>query len=1113
MQPSRHKTQPPSSTLLRKSALLCLLAGFTCLTARVEAAISVGSLPGGTGTNTFDATPAVADWSTTTTNALGVNGDITTVAALDADVNAKMDAAYFTNALPTSSTQPISTSVSARRNTTSNYLATLPSASTSKYVVLMATLQNNSGTDLIGVDVSYDLGTNLPAAGVTGVEEIPGHRVYYSLTGATGSWAVVAALSGSTAGPVSGTVSLGAWATNALLYLLWVDDNGSINPEPAYTIDNWRAVPTRPKDLSFQQGVNGYTGAADTEIRGGSPDTDFSTVTVLNPDGSDGGEVHCLLRFDNIFGPGLAQIPLGKTILKATLTLDLTGDGTLINLHRVNKAWEATNTWNQFDPVSLDGVLAGSYFARSADDTEAVFTPDASFDPAAVGVHDIDLPVATIQAWADGTATNYGWALVPTGDDGMDISSSEAATVSLRPKLSITWGEAGAAVVEGITATPTGFRIQITDGAGQAAINTNTIVVKLDSFDITAACVVVQAGNNITVTYTAPTWFVSGSTHLANITFSDLSTPPKLLATDLPFQVVTYATIPASYALTVADIATNKPGFRWRVHQNTLLTANNNQRPLDQLDGKLIDPNTTLPYANEADPTFQGVALAPANPADPVWTPLRFDITNVINMSQTAGENNRNFPNDEAMPGIPFDLQGIAGELITYLELPAGILTMGVSSDDGFRTTAVNPWALPQGDMLGEIVSSGERIFTYAVTQPGIYAMRTVWEESTGGASLEWFTVQNGTNVLVNDTANGGLRAYRETLSPFIESLNPMPGTANVPFSTTIDATLADGSAYTVQTSSIKLWLNGVSVTPAINRPPGTNITTVTFDPPGDLVPETPYTVRIEYGDNATPPNTRTVEYTFTTTITSSPLLVIDDTKLWRYINDGTDQGTAWQTKDFNDTAWLEGPAVLAAETGATIEPIRTTLVRDANGDGTLDIITDYFRTRFTLATIPFGGRLQLRYLVDDAAVFYINGVEVHRSSNMPSGPVTYTTLANPDHEGRDHYDGPFLIVVTNLVVGTNVMAVEVHQNSATSSDVVFGAELSAVTSVPPATTTPAQFINVRREAGGLRLEWTGTGTLEQAGAVTGPWTTSTSQSNPQIVPTTDAAAFYRIKQ
>ncbi len=1101
---------------LLASALIA--AGLACLTARVEASISVGPLPTGTGTNTFDSLPAATEWATA--SVAGAAGDLTNAAAMDAYVNANTSAAGITTALAIDATDipPTNAAAGTARyftNATDRFLQTSPTSV--RYNVLMATLQNNSGGSLAALNVAYDLG-NLMTPGRTVAEEIPGHRVYYSQTGTAGSWTPAPSLSGGTVGRVNGTLSLGAWASGALLYILWVDDNaaasrstsGAGTSEGCYTIDNWDAVGIK-KDVAFQQGVDGYTGAVDTLLHGGgTADTEYSTAIEITCDGSDSGEAHNLIRFNNLFGSGPGQVPLGKTIQKVTLTLNITDPGDLINLHRMNRDWAATNTWNEFDPVNLDGVLSGSYTARTADDTEAAFTPDASFTANGTVPYffDIDIAVATVQAWADGTATNYGWALVPTAGGGMDWTTSDNATNSLRPKLTITWGEAGAAVVEGITATPAGFKIQVTDGAGPKAVNTNTIVVKLDGVNVTAACAITQAGTAITVTYAAPALFASGSAHTANITFSDVDAPPKQQSTDLPFPVVTYATIPAGYALTAADIATNEPGFRWRVHQNALLTADNNQRPLDQLDGKLIDPGTGLPYVNEADPNFQGVALAPASPADPAWAPLKFDITNVINMSQVAGENNRYFPNDEAMPGIPSDLSGIAGELITYLELPVGVHTMGVSSDDGSRTTAVNPYVLPQGVMLGEHVSSGETIFTFAVSQVGIYAMRTVWEESGGGAHIEWFTVKaDGTKVLVNDTANGGVRAYRETLSPYVQSLNPLPGATGVPLSTTIDITLADGSVSKVRTSSVKLWLNGSSVTPTVNKPAGTNITTVTFDPPGNLAPETPYTVRLEFADDATPSRTNTAEYTFTTAYTSTLLFAIDDTMQWRYSNDGSDQGTAWRAKDFVDGAWPVGPALLALEGSATVEPIRTPLIRDANGDGTADIVTDYFRGRFTLASLPSGGRLLLRYVLDDGAVFYINGQEVHRFG-IGAGPVTYSTLA-ADHEGRDHYDGPILIEATNLVVGVNVMAVEVHQTGATSSDVIFGAELSTVTSTPPA---PLQFMNVRREAGGLRLEWTGTGTLQQAGVVTGPYTNAPSQSNPQIVPTPGAAGFYRLK-
>ena len=53
----------------------------------------------------------------------------------------------------------------------------------------------------------------------------------------------------------------------------------------------------------------------------------------------------------------------------------------------------------------------------------------------------------------------------------------------------------------------------------------------------------------------------------------------------------------------------------------------------------------------------------------------------------------------------------------------------------------------------------------------------------------------------------------------------------------------------------------------------------------------------------------------------------------------------------------------------------------------------------------------------------------------------------------------------------------------------------------------------VRLEGGGLKIAWTGAGTLEQAGVVTGPYTNAPSQTNPQTIPVTAPAMFYRLKQ
>ncbi|MBI4663576.1 MAG: DNRLRE domain-containing protein [Verrucomicrobia bacterium] len=183
-------------------------------------------------------------------------------------------------------------------------------------------------------------------------------------------------------------------------------------------------------------------------------------------------------------------------------------------------------------------------------------------------------------------------------------------------------------------------------------------------------------------------------------------------------------------------------------------------------------------------------------------------------------------------------------------------------------------------------------------------------------------------------------------------------------------------------------------------------------------------------------------------------LVAIDDKTKWRYENTGKDLGTAWKDKGYNDSAWPEGAPLLALETGAVADTIRTPLKRQSpTGQG---IITDYFRTRFTLTSDPTKAKLSIRHVVDDGFVLYLNGTEVYRFS-MPAGTVTATTAAT-SHENA--YAGPFDIPVTALVTGENVLAAEVHQTDTGSSDVVFGLELIATVPAGAAPPPPAPQLN-----------------------------------------------------
>jgi hypothetical protein len=52
-----------------------------------------------------------------------------------------------------------------------------------------------------------------------------------------------------------------------------------------------------------------------------------------------------------------------------------------------------------------------------------------------------------------------------------------------------------------------------------------------------------------------------------------------------------------------------------------------------------------------------------------------------------SGGGQGNFPNDTPnVPGISSPGDNFALEIITFIDLPAGVVKMGVNSDDGFRT-------------------------------------------------------------------------------------------------------------------------------------------------------------------------------------------------------------------------------------------------------------------------------------------------------------------------------------------------------------------------------------------------------------------------------------------
>jgi len=234
---------------------------------------------------------------------------------------------------------------------------------------------------------------------------------------------------------------------------------------------------------------------------------------------------------------------------------------------------------------------------------------------------------------------------------------------------------------------------------------------------------------------------------------------------------------------------------------------------------------------------------------------------------------------------------------------------------------------------------------------------------------------------------------------------------------------------------------------------------------------------------------------------------------IWRFFANNVDLGTGWRQPGYNDTdpPWSSGRALIADETAPLPEPIRTPISRLDNGTYHY---TFYFRHCFTL---PFGvsaATVTLRHIIDDGAIFYINGTEFHRF-NMADGAVNYLTQATTN-VGDAVYSDLYTITVTNLVAGDNVIAVEVHQSGTASSDVTFGAELSldAPSIVFPGTVPPS--LQISRIAGEVAIIWGGTDfTLEQTDSLTtnAVWTPASNQSSPFLPSIGSSTQFYRLRQ
>ncbi|MEZ5330307.1 MAG: lamin tail domain-containing protein [Verrucomicrobiales bacterium] len=154
----------------------------------------------------------------------------------------------------------------------------------------------------------------------------------------------------------------------------------------------------------------------------------------------------------------------------------------------------------------------------------------------------------------------------------------------------------------------------------------------------------------------------------------------------------------------------------------------------------------------------------------------------------------------------------------------------------------------------------------------------------------------------------------------------------------------------------------------------------------------------------------------------------------WKYADSGPMRDNSWLLPEYNDLRWNQGAAQLGYGDGD-----EQTVVSSGNIPGRKHTTT-YFRKRFVVGKLGAIESVELLLKRDDGAVVFLNGVEVARSNLV--GPVTPLTFAQKAQDDGGVFHS-FQLPANRLQKGENVVAVEVHQVSPTSSDLSFDLQLT----------------------------------------------------------------------
>jgi hypothetical protein len=570
---------------------------------------------------------------------------------------------------------------------------------------------------------------------------------------------------------------------------------------------------------------------------------------------------------------------------------------------------------------------------------------------------------------------------------------------------------------------------------------------------------------------------------------------------------------PATYTIQVIVSDGGNPALTDTASFDVNVREVNNAPVITQLEGQTVDegsilqvpiaavdsdsPPLTLSYTLTSAPS--GASIDPATGVFS-WTPSEsdgpHDYSVTVKVSEPGGEPSstmtftiavREVNTKPVLDSIP-SLIASAGQLIvitnhaTDADLPNQTLTFSATTPlpNGAtidQQTGVFRWQLTDDPPVGTNVItirvtddeqpalSDEQTFSIVVQAPYRVAINEIMHRPST-ANAEFVELANYSAANAIDISGWKLEGY-DYVFPAGTVLPPNGFLCVARNSSVFSATYGAGIPVTGN-ASISIGANGGTL--RLLRPRGTGV-------PDEVIDATTFTLAapwpqaaIDAGaslqliDVAQDHNRASNWGASVGNIINEPVNVLTITNSWRYYQLAADPASTWNTAGFNDSTWPEGRALFFVEGAALPAPKNTPLDL-----GSPELPSYFFRTHFNFSGNTNDAKMVFNMVLDDGAIFYLNGQEIYRV-RLPAGVITRDTYTTT-FVGDAAYEGPITVSADGLRVGDNVLAVEVHQVNATSSDIVFGTTMDLITT-SPASSTPGAPNSIIGEVPAYPLVW-----------------------------------------